>query len=144
MAFEGLRQTSFVQFGVALDAMLFAEPLQAGHGLLKERAAAQQGWCFAPWPWPWRAILEGIQGDAGVLQVAGHPSEEAGIGSRQVALALLQEIRDGRPCAQGNSTFVMGEGGTGDTSSAKAAALAFRTRQRFACSSNLWNICTSQ
>ena len=47
MAFQRLRQARFLQFGVALDPILLAEPLQAGHWLLQERTAAEKDLSFA-------------------------------------------------------------------------------------------------
>ena len=81
-----------MQLGISLDAVLLAQPLEAGRGLLQETPLAQQG--FQVLSSCRLGILEVVEGSARALQMIRHPAIHPGIGARQFPVALLKQISD--------------------------------------------------
>ena len=131
MAFQQMSQSGFLQLGISLDAVLFAQSLEAGRGLLQETPLAQQGFRFLG---SCRlGVLEVVEGSARALQMIRHPAVHPGIGARQFPVALLKQISDRWARAHGFPPSWLAAVPASDASAASATALAFTWRQRVAC-----------
>lgn len=131
MAFQQLGESSFLQLGVTLDAVLFAQSLEPGRGLLQKTPLAQQG--FRVLGSRRMGILEVEEGSAEALQMVRHPAVHPGIGARQLPVGLLQQISDRRARAHRFPPSWLTEVPASAASAASATALAFTWRQRVAC-----------